>query len=76
MPNVISARDLLSLHNLLETAFFQNHFSETPNGKFDCVTLCIPMVLKCATKFLKISSQIRVLCKKISLNGAFSIMKM
>ena len=37
---------------------------------------CIPKVLKSATKILKIGSQIKILCKKIFLNRAVSIVKL
>ena len=34
---------------------------------------CIPKVLKCAAKILKIGQQLKMLCKKIFLNRASSI---
>ena len=45
---------------------------ETPSYKYFLPLLCICLVLKCAAKSLKIGSEIKILCPKMSLNRDFA----
>ena len=50
-------------------------FFETPQEKYDYVTILHSKSLKNAAKILKISLQMKILCQKTILNRAFSIVR-
>ena len=52
------------------------NFMKDLKKNFTMLSFCIIKIVKCATNILKIGLQIKILCQKIILNRAFSIVKM